>query len=72
MVKNHLPMQETHVQCLGGKDALEEGMATHSSILAWESHGWKSLEGYNPWDHKKSDMTERLNNNNSFFCNLLH
>ena len=24
------------VQSLGGKDPLEEGMATHSSILAWE------------------------------------
>ena len=35
MVKNHLPMQDTHVQCLGGEDALEEGMAAHSSILAW-------------------------------------
>ena len=28
-------MQETWVQSLGQKDPLEEGMATHSSILAW-------------------------------------
>ena len=28
-------MQETHVRSLGWKDALEEGMATHSCILAW-------------------------------------
>ena len=28
-------MQETQVQSLGQEDALEEGMATHSSILAW-------------------------------------
>ena len=28
-------MQETWVQCLGLEDALEKGMATHSSILAW-------------------------------------
>ena len=28
-------LQETWVQSLGGKDPLEEGMATHSSILAW-------------------------------------
>ena len=27
-------MQETQVQTLGGEDPLEEGMATHSSILA--------------------------------------
>ena len=35
-VKNPLAMQETPVQSLGGEDPLEEGMATHSSILAWE------------------------------------
>ena len=31
----HLPMQETWVQSLGREDPLEEGMATHSSILTW-------------------------------------
>ena len=34
-VKNLPAMQETWVQSLGWKDPLEEGMATHSSILAW-------------------------------------
>ena len=29
-------MQETQVQSLGWEDPLEEEMATHSSILAWE------------------------------------
>ena len=29
-------MQETWVQSLGRGDPLEKGMATHSSILAWE------------------------------------
>ena len=28
-------MQETRVQSLGWKDPMEEGMATHSSVLAW-------------------------------------
>ena len=28
--------QETRVQDLGREDPLEEGMATHSSILAWK------------------------------------
>jgi len=28
-------MRETWVQSLGREDALEEGMATHSSVLAW-------------------------------------
>ena len=37
-VKNPPAMQETQemlVQSLGGEDPLEEGMAGHSSILAW-------------------------------------
>ena len=34
-VKNPSVMQETWVQSLGRKDALEEGMATQASILAW-------------------------------------
>ena len=35
MVKNLPAMQETQVQSLGWEDPVEEGMATHSSILAW-------------------------------------
>ena len=35
MVKNLPAMQETWVQSLGWEDPLEEGLATHSSILAW-------------------------------------
>ena len=35
MVKNPLTVQETLVQSLGWEDAPEEGMATHSSVLAW-------------------------------------
>ena len=34
-VKNPPAMQETQVGFLGEEDSLEEGMATHSSILAW-------------------------------------
>ena len=42
--------QEMLVQSLGGEDALEEGMATHSSKLAWripwaeEPGGLQSIE----------------------------
>ena len=35
MVKNLPAMQETWVQSLDQERALEEGMAIHSSILAW-------------------------------------
>ena len=34
-VNNPPAMWETWVQFLGWEDTLEEGMATHSSILAW-------------------------------------
>ena len=37
LVKNPPAMQEPWVQSLGWEDPLEEGMATHSSILAWKS-----------------------------------
>ena len=50
----HLPvMGATWVQSLAWEDPLEEGMATHSSILAWRI----------PlilWGLKESDTTERL------------
>ena len=36
MVKNPPAKQETKVRSLGQEDPLEKGMATHSSILAWE------------------------------------
>ena len=35
-------------------------MASHSSILAGEFHGQRSLASYSPWGHKESDMTEQL------------
>ena len=37
MVKNLPAMPETWVRSLGQEDPLEKGMATHSSILVWES-----------------------------------
>ena len=50
------------VQSLGLEDPLEEGMATHSSILAWripmdQVALWATVYDH----HKESDMTERLN-----------
>ena len=36
VLKNLPVMQERQVQPLGLEDPLEEGMTTHSSILAWE------------------------------------
>ena len=36
LVKNPPAMQETSVRSLDWEDPLEEGVATHSSILAWK------------------------------------
>ena len=51
-------MQETWVQNLGWEDPLEEGKATHSSILAWrlpmDRGAWRAS-----WGCKESDMTEQ-------------
>ena len=58
------------VQSLGQEDPLEEGMATHSSILAWRIP-WTEEPG-SPWGHKELDTTEQLNNNNLFSsCSLI-
>ena len=44
MVKYQLAMQETWVQSLDQGGTLEEGMAAHSSSLAWESQ-WTEKPG---------------------------
>ena len=46
-------LQETWIQSLAWEDPLKKKMATHSSILAWESHGQRSLVGYSPWAQKR-------------------
>ena len=53
-------MLEPGVPSLGREDPLEDEMAPHSSILAWEIPRQRSLEDYSPWVHKESDMTEWL------------
>ena len=52
-------MQETWVRFLDWEDPLQEGMAAHSSILAGEFHGQRSLVGHSPWGRKESDTTEQ-------------
>ena len=49
-------MQEMGVQSLGGEDPLEEGMATHSSVLAWRIP-WTEEPGglHRPWGHEGVD-----------------
>ena len=61
IVKNLPAMQETWVQSLGWEDALEEGMATHSSNLAWRipmdrGAWWATAHGVT----KELDLAEQL------------
>ena len=46
VVKNLVAMQKTQVRSPGQEDPLEKEMVTHSSILAGEFHGQRSLAGY--------------------------
>ena len=50
--------QEMWVWSLSGEDPLEEGMATHSSILAWEIPLTEEPEGYSLWGHKEMDTSQ--------------
>ena len=45
---------------LGRGDPLEKEMVTHPTILVWEIHGQRSLEGCSPWDHKELDVAEYM------------
>ena len=57
MVKNLLANVGDVVQSLGEEDPLGKEMATHSSILAWEIPGQRSLADYSTWSRKESDKT---------------
>ena len=55
--ENNLPaMRENWVEW---EDSLEEGMATHSSTLAWRTP-WTGEPGRVQGGHRESDMTVRL------------
>ena len=60
MVKDLPAMLETWVRSLGQEDPLENGIPTHSSILAWKIPWTEEPGRYSPWGHKESDMTEQL------------
>ena len=49
-LKNLPEMQEMRIQSLGQEDPLKEGMATHSSILAWRI----------PWTEEPGGVQSRV------------
>ena len=59
LVKNPPAVWETGVQSLGGEDALEKEMATHSSIVAWKIPWTKEPSRLQSMgSHRELDMTE--------------
>ena len=56
-VKKPSVRQETQVQSLGWKDPLEEEMATHSSVLAWEIPWTEEPDGLQSIVLQKSQKT---------------
>ena len=51
---------KTPVRSLAQEELLEEGMATHSNILAWRIPWTEEPGRLSPWGHRESDKTERL------------
>ena len=70
MVKNPPAMQETRVRSLDWEDPLQEGLATHSSILPGRisMEIQRSLAGYSPWSGKESDVTEMTEHARTQVC----
>ena len=60
-------MQEMRVQSLGQKDSLEEEMATHSSILAWEMPWTEELDSLESMGSQNQTELKQLSNNNCAF-----
>ena len=56
-------MQETWVPFLGWEDPLEEGMATHSSILAWRIPWTEEPGGLQPIGSQSRTRLKRLSTN---------
>jgi len=51
--------QETQVQSLGQEDPLEDGTATHSSILAWRIPWTEETSGIQRMGRKELDKTRQ-------------
>ena len=59
MVKNLPAVWETRVRSLGQANLLVKGMATHSTLLAWEIPRTEESSGlHSPWGHREVDRAE--------------
>ena len=64
-------MQKTGVQSLGWEDPLEEGVATHSSILAWEIPRTEESGGLQSIESQESDMSEWWSHHHNQFYKII-
>ena len=58
LVRNLSAMRETWFRSLGWEDSLEEGMATHSTALAWSIPMDRGTWWASPWGRKQLDTPE--------------
>ena len=65
MVKFIFSLFQKLIECIWN---LGEGNAPHSNILAWKSHGGRSLVGCRLWGRQESDMSGRLHFHFSLSC----
>ena len=65
-------MQEMQIRSLRQEDPLEEEMATHSTILAWNIPWIEEPDGLQPMGNKEWDRTERLNTQRNFISISVH
>ena len=64
-------MQETQVRPLGWEDPLEKGMATRSSILAWEIPWTEQPDSLQSIGLQELDTIEQLDHRHAEFCGTL-
>ena len=65
-------LRETRIGSLDQEDPLDEGMATHSSILAWRIPWAEEPGGLQLVGHKVSDMTEATEHTSIGYYKILN
>ena len=71
LVKNPPAMRETSVGCLGREDPLEKGMATHSSILAWQIPWMEEPGELQSMGSQKVGLTEQISKHSTVISDSL-
>ena len=65
-------VQETHIRSLGQEDPLEEGLAIHSSILAWRIPWTEEPGSSSPWGARVRHDWRLSTRNTSYYLKSSH